>query len=125
SIAAKRREVELRQQLACGVLGNAGQLGDERNESEVGHAGQAVQSHASHLWLELPPPWRADPFVEQAARRGVAVPAAAPFAADPPAARAAVGICLGAEPDRDRLKAALKVLAELLAEPPPPEAAVV
>jgi DNA-binding transcriptional MocR family regulator len=110
SVEAKRREVELRQQLA---------------RSALGLAAQGPRSHASHLWLELPPPWRPGPFVEQARQRGVAVNSASAFAADPAAAPAAVRICLGAESDRDRLAAALAILAEILAGPAPPEEAVV
>jgi DNA-binding transcriptional MocR family regulator len=110
SAEAKRREVELRQQLARSVLGPA---------SRVPH------SHGSHLWLELPAPWRPDLFVEQARRWGVAVNPASAFAADPAAAPAAVRICLGAASDRDRLAAALAILAEILAGPVPPEEPVV
>lgn len=110
SAEAKRHEVEQRQQLARTVLGRACQV---------------PRAHGSHLWLDLPSPWRPDPFVEQARRRGVAVNPASAFAADPATVPSAVRICLGAVPDRDRLAAALAILADLLAGPAPPEEPVV
>jgi DNA-binding transcriptional MocR family regulator len=109
-LAARRREVESRQQIARAILGGQGWL-----------------SHpaSSHGWLLLPPPWRVEPFVDEARRRGVAVNPAAAFAADPAAAPAAVRICLGPVAERDRLAAALTRLAEILAAPAPPEEPVV
>jgi DNA-binding transcriptional MocR family regulator len=109
-LAARRREVESRQQIARAILG-----------------GQGWVSHpcSSHGWLRLPAPWRVEPFVEEARRRGVAVNPAAAFAADPAAAPAAVRICLGPVAERDRLAAALTRLAEILAAPAPPEEPVV
>ncbi|HEY6323486.1 MAG TPA: PLP-dependent aminotransferase family protein [Thermoanaerobaculia bacterium] len=109
-LAARRREVESRQHIARAILGGQGWL-----------------SHpaSSHGWLRLPPPWRVEPFVEEARRRGVAVNPAAAFAADPAAAPAAVRICLGPVAERDRLAAALTRLAEILAAPAPPEEPVV
>jgi len=109
-VEAKRREAARRQQLACSILGGL---------SWVSHP------YSSHLWLELPPPWRVEPFLEQARRRGVAVNPAAAFAADPAAAPAAVRVCLGPVADRGRLAGALSTLAEILAAPAPPEDPVV
>jgi len=109
-LAARRREVESRQQIARAILG-----------------GLDWTSHpcSSHGWLRLPPPWRVEPFVEEARRRGVAVNPAAAFAADPAAAPAAVRICLGPVAERDRLAAALVRLAEIVAAPAPAEEPVV
>jgi len=109
-VEAKRREAARRQQLARSILGGL---------SWVSHP------YSSHLWLELPPPWRVEPFLEQARRRGVAVNPAAAFAADPAAAPAAVRVCLGPVADRGRLAGALSTLAEILATPAPPEEPVV
>jgi DNA-binding transcriptional MocR family regulator len=109
-LAARRREVESRQHIAGAILGSQGWI-----------------SHpaSSHGWLQLPPPWRVEPFVTEARRRGVAVNPAAAFAADPAAAPAAVRICLGPVAEHDRLAAALTRLAEILAAPAPPEEPVV
>jgi DNA-binding transcriptional MocR family regulator len=108
--AAKRREVERRQRIARSIL-----------------AGLSWTSHpcSSHLWLELPAPWRVESFVEEARRRGVAVNPAAAFATGPAAAPAAVRICLGPVAERDRLAGALSRLVEILAAPAPPEEPVV
>jgi len=108
--AAKRREVGRRQQIARSIL-----------------AGLSWTAHpcSSHLWLELPSPWRVEPFVEEARRRGVAVNPAAAFATEPAAAPAAVRICLGPVAERDRLAGALSRLVDILAAPAPPEEPVV
>jgi DNA-binding transcriptional MocR family regulator len=108
--AAKRREVERRQQIARSIL-----------------AGLRWTAHpcSSHLWLELPSPWRVEPFVEEARRRGVAVNPAAAFAIEPAAPPAAVRICLGPVAERERLAGALSRLVEILAAPAPPEQPVV
>jgi len=109
-LAARRREVESRQQLAHAIFAS---------RDWISHPA------SSHGWLRLPAPWRVEPFVEEARRRGVAVNPAAAFAADPAAAPAAVRICLGPVADRDRLAAALTRLADILAAPAPPEEPVV
>jgi DNA-binding transcriptional MocR family regulator len=111
SVSAKRHEVDRRQQLARDVLGEP--------------ACEGTHPSSCHLWLRLPPPWRADAFVELAARRGVAVNPAAAFAVDPVAVPAAVRVCLGAASDRNQLSAGLAILADLLAAPAPPEEPVV
>jgi DNA-binding transcriptional MocR family regulator len=173
-VAAKRREAELRHQLALRCFAPAptpqapaaGSSG--LNQIAAGHSGRdgfaaaadaaagtgaagsaapasaaagsaapaaptaparltfASHPRSSHLWLDLPSPWRAAPFVEQARRRGVAVNPAEPFLASHAAAAPhAIRICLGPPADRARLERALQTLAALLASPPPPEAPVV
>jgi DNA-binding transcriptional MocR family regulator len=109
-VDARRREVEVRQQIARATLGGLGWI-----------------SHpcSSHGWLKLPSPWRVEPFVEEARRRGVAVNPAAAFAADAAAAPVAVRICLGPVAERGRLAGALTRLAELVAAPAPAEEPVV
>jgi DNA-binding transcriptional MocR family regulator len=109
-VEAKRREAQRRQEIASAILGAS-----------------RVVSHpcSSHLWLELPAPWRVEPFIEEARRRGVAVNPASAFALEPAAAPAAVRVCLGPVADRDRLAGALSRLAEVLAAPAPPEEPVV
>ncbi len=109
-VAAKRREARRGQEIARSVLG-----------------GSRYASHAasSHLWLELPPPWRVEPFVEEARRRGVAVNPAAAFAPEPAATPQAVRICLGPVVEPGLLAEALSRLAQVLAAPAPPEEQVV
>ncbi len=109
-LAARRREVESRQQIARAILGGLGWIS---------------HPHSSHGWLRLPAPWRVEPFVEEARRRGVAVNPAAAFAVDPATVPAAVRVCLGPVAERDRLAAALTRLAEILSAPPPLEEPVV
>jgi DNA-binding transcriptional MocR family regulator len=72
---------------------------------------------ASHTWLTLPEPWRADDFVAAARRRGVGIIPAAAFAIirQPPEA---VRICLGTQATTEGIERALARLAELLASPP-------
>ncbi len=68
---------------------------------------------ASHLWLQLPAPWRADRFQQEAMAAGVALSTSEPFAVgiQPPEA---IRICIGATPRRDHLDRALATLARLL-----------
>ncbi len=110
-VEAKRREVARRQDVA---------------RTRLAGLDWASHQHSCHLWLTLPPPWQAAPFVEWARRRGVAVNAAPAFVAAPAAsAPAAVRICLGAAAEARQLDAALAILADLLGAPPPPEDLVV
>jgi DNA-binding transcriptional MocR family regulator len=60
---------------------------------------------AYHLWLRLPPPWRAEPFVIEAYRRGVALSPASAFAVGANHAPDAVRLAL-AVPSLDRLSEA-------------------
>ena len=68
---------------------------------------------ASHLWLTLPQPWRADRFQQEALSAGVAVTTGEPFAVGAPAPEA-IRICLGAAPTRELLDKALGALARLM-----------
>jgi DNA-binding transcriptional MocR family regulator len=78
-----------------------------------------------HLWLELPPPWRAETFAARALERGVAVTAADAFAVGNAAAPRAVRLCLGGAPDRERLTSALKTVRRTMEEKPSRPAAFV
>lgn len=73
--------------------------------------------NAYHLWLTLPLPWRADVFVAQAARQGVAVTPASAFAAMPGHAPEAVRVAL-AGPSEDELATGLSRLHRLLTAGP-------
>ena len=101
-VREKRAETRRRNHMARRILPGAEFAGDPA---------------ASHLWLTLPEPWRADDFVAAARRRGVGIIPAAAFAVirQPPDA---VRICLGAQTGAERIERALARLAELLASPP-------
>jgi DNA-binding transcriptional MocR family regulator len=98
-LEGRRRETADRRRVLDRVLGRA-----------------AVLSHpaASHVWLPLPEPWRAEPFADELQRRGVAVTPASAFAIARGAAPQAVRICLGPPRDVQTLEGALRTLAETL-----------
>ena len=74
--------------------------------------------HGLHLWLTLPPDWRADTFRAEAATRGVRIVEGAAFAVDPGERPNAVRLCLSHEPNEDRLMHGLETLQTLLRERP-------
>lgn len=99
--AAIRAENVERQKLASSVLGDAT---------------FAADPHGHHLWLRLPPHWRATDFAEHADRSGIAIVPSTAFstaAASPEAVR----VSLGVAPDRAALEDALTLLAALLQQP--------
>lgn len=104
-VEAHRREARARQRIAARVL-----------------AGASVETRpeAYHLWLHLPPPWRAADFAARSREAGVAVAPAEVFAVDRARAPEAVRVALGVAPDRAALEGGLRVLARLLAAPPAP-----
>jgi len=71
-----------------------------------------------HLWLALPDPWRADPFVAEALRRGVAVTPAGTFATTRQVPDY-VRVSLSGPRDQAQLRRGLDILKRLLDEPPP------
>jgi len=81
-------------------------------------AGSACQRHANGLnvWLPLPPPWRAENFVDQARLRGVLISSAEPFVVGRLAEPHAVRLSVGSVRDRDELKAALLEIRALLGQ---------
>ena len=98
-----RQENRARQALAAGILGPAARI----HADPCGH----------HLWLQLPDPWRADGFADQAGRAGVAIVPASAFTLDG-AAEEAVRVSLGVATDLGVLEDGLLRLATLLAHPP-------
>jgi DNA-binding transcriptional MocR family regulator len=100
--AGKRRDARARQELARTRL-----------------AGQLVRSDpdAYHCWWELPEPWRAETFVADAARRGIAVTPAAAFTVGSGHAPNAVRLGLAAPP-LPTLSWALDTLAALARSSP-------
>jgi DNA-binding transcriptional MocR family regulator len=90
---------------------------DLAREILAGHAYRA-QPTTYHIWLPLPAPWRTSQFVAAARERGVAVDPGSAFAVDQAQAPHAVRVSLSAAASRERLTSGLRILAELLAEPP-------
>ena len=74
-----------------------------------------VQTHprSLHLWVRLPDPLRNDECVAQARQRGVRVAGAEAFAVGRDVPHA-VRVSIAAEPDREELRRALEILAEIL-----------
>lgn len=71
-----------------------------------------------HLWLPLPPTWRASAFAEAAGTRGVRIGEGPDFAVGRGHAPDAIRLSLTAAPDQARLETALRVIADLLASLP-------
>jgi DNA-binding transcriptional MocR family regulator len=84
--------------------------------SVLGRYEYAADPNGHHLWLRMPPYWRAPDLADHARRAGFAVVPSAAFAvagAHPEAVR----ISLGVAADRESLFQVLKLLAEMLAQP--------
>jgi DNA-binding transcriptional MocR family regulator len=101
--ARQRQEAAARQRLAREVLGAHAYL---------------AQPTSYHLWLPLPAPWRTTQFVEEAGERGVAIDPASAFAIDRARAPHAVRVSLSAAAGHERLRRALRILADTLDETP-------
>lgn len=82
--------------------------------------GHRLDSHpeSTHVWLHLPEPWRAGPFVERAREEGVAVSPPEAFVAGRSPLPDAVRICLCATPSREELDQGLGLLAGILQDAP-------
>jgi len=80
--------------------------------------------HGHHVWLTMPPYWRAVDLASHAERAGFAVVPSSEFAVSGTHPEA-VRISLGVAGDRESLTQALKLLAELLAQPVLPLKAIV
>ena len=106
----RREEAAFRQKLAARVLG-----------------GFRYQAHpfGYHLWLQLPEPWRAEDFTEQASKRGVAVTSPSAFVVGRGSLPHAVRVCVGAVRSRERLVKGLETLAQILAQSPEPSRCIV
>ena len=99
--AAIRAENTERQKIAAEVLRGASFAADPE-----GH----------HLWLDVPPPWRATDFAQQAERFGIAIVPSSIFSVRNTFAEA-VRVSLGVAPDRAYLEESLRLLANLLTQP--------
>lgn len=87
-------------------------------DAAVGAGASASHRASPHVFLPLPPPWRADGFVAEARRRGVAVTPAEPFVAGRAAAPHAVRVCLTTPPTRAEVESGVATLARVLAGAP-------
>lgn len=104
-VRRKREEMRARQALAREILG-----GFYAPTSPV----------SSHLWLQLPEPWRSADFAAQAQKRGVIVTPSEAFVVGREASPHAVRVCLGSARTREQLERGLRLLAALLQSSPEP-----
>lgn len=93
----QRAEAVKRRQLATATLGEA----------------LCKAPAAFNLWLPLPPPWRAEGFVSEAKRNGVALSPGASFAVGKPRYEA-VRVSISAAPEHQALQRGLRILAGML-----------
>jgi DNA-binding transcriptional MocR family regulator len=84
--------------------------------SVLGEADIAADSCGHHIWLRMPPHWRAADFVDHAGRSGISVVPGSAFAIGPTEPEA-LRLSLGVAPDRDALLDALKQVASLISQP--------
>ncbi|UYG06945.1 PLP-dependent aminotransferase family protein [Halomonas sp. M4R1S46] len=103
--AEQRRLLAERQRLAARLLD-----GHERS----------ARPSSLHVWVSLPPAWRAEELQQQAEQEGVAITTAAPFMVEQTPAPRRIRLSLGAEPDIARLEQGLARLGGMLDEAPPP-----
>lgn len=71
-----------------------------------------------HAWMTLPDGWRADVFSAECARLGVQISEGRCFAVNAAAAPEAVRLCISHEPDEDRLRQGLEIVAGVLRQKP-------
>ncbi|MBB3232328.1 PLP-dependent aminotransferase family protein [Halomonas stenophila] len=81
---------------------------------------RSARPSSLHVWLSLPPAWRAEELQLQAEQEGVAITTAVPFMVEQTPAPRRIRLSLGAEPDIERLAQGLARLGGLLDEAPPP-----
>ena len=72
------------------------------------------REHGFHLWLELPPGWRAAALIEQLERQQVRVTSAEPFCVGSEPAPQAIRLCVSAAANRVALSRALEIIATTL-----------
>lgn len=109
-IAWKRFEARARRDLADATLEARSITGDRGS---------------SHVWLELPSPWRAGEFAALARERGVLVTPAESFVAVRGSTPPAVRICLGTPGSREEVARGLAILEDILRRAPRPSGATV
>lgn len=102
-LAAQRKELKYRHDLARGLLSGAQISSDPA---------------CMFIWLILPAPWRADDFAANAQARGVSVMPASAFAVGRSESEHGVRINLSSASSREDLVVALRILAETLNDRP-------
>jgi DNA-binding transcriptional MocR family regulator len=102
-LASVREESTIRQAMARMVLGT-----------------ESIQAHPEgpHLWLQLPPSWRAAEFASYARRDGLAIVPSEIFRVDGPETNA-VRLALGVARSREQLLVGLQGLREIMQRPIP------
>jgi len=85
-------------------------------QSVLGRFEYAADPHGHHLWLQMPPYWRAADLAEHAERAGFAVVPGSAFVVSG-AWPEAVRISLGVATDKESLSQALRMVSELLSQP--------
>ncbi|WP_148252994.1 MocR-like ectoine utilization transcription factor EhuR [Aidingimonas lacisalsi] len=86
----------------------------------LGHHPLMARPSSLHVWLSLPPAWRAEELQQQAEQEGLSITTAAPFMVEHSPAPRRIRLSLGAEQDIHRLETGLERLTSLLDEAPPP-----
>ncbi|GHC17838.1 PLP-dependent aminotransferase family protein [Aidingimonas halophila] len=86
----------------------------------LGHHPLAARPSSLHVWLSLPPAWRAEELQQHAEQEGLAITTAVPFMVEQSPAPRRIRLSLGGEQDIHRLETGLERLASLLDEAPPP-----
>lgn len=84
----------------------------------LGAVAPLKSSDGFHVWLKLPQGWRADVFSAECARLGVRVSEARSFAMIASDAPEAIRLCIGHEPNEERLQRGLDVVAGVLQQKP-------
>lgn len=95
----QRLEAEARMKIATDVLGQYNIRGHE---------------HSYQIWLELPEPWRAEAFRDQAARKGVYFLSGDAFVVGRQQAPHAIRICVGSCRTREEVKEGVEIIRDLL-----------
>ena len=95
----QRQEAEIRMKLATDLLQGFQFQGHE---------------HSYQIWLELPEPWRAETFRDQAARKGVYFLSGDAFVVGRHAAPHAIRICVGSCRTREEVTEGVSIIRDLL-----------
>ena len=74
----------------------------------------ASHPRSSHVWLNLPAPWRGEDFVQQARRNGVALSSSEAFIVGRNRSHHSVRVCMCTPGERSAAKTGLKIIADTL-----------
>ncbi len=100
---ATRDELEIRRKLVQQILGAMPGIPDQP---------------CPHAWLQLPPPWRTDEFMNHVAARGVAVYPGEAFAVGRDSAVNAARIMLACGVNRSAFENSIRLIGEVLSDQP-------